>query len=128
MFHGKLRQHARAELPAVLQRARACERVRTRGHALMTHPVNPRSFGMKFIALAHVTTYTRPRFTRWGAWELVGGPGNEASPFYSLGGLGTRLARAGAWERGFARAGAWERGYRTGTVRQRPPTHNNYVR
>ena len=62
------------ELPTVLQRARACERVRgTRGHALMTHPVNPRSFGMKFIALAHVTTYTRP-------------------PFYSLGGLGTRLA------------------------------------
>ena len=58
------------ELPTVLQRARACER--TRGHALMTHPVNPRSFGMKFIALAHVTTYTRP-------------------PFYSLGGLGTRL-------------------------------------
>ena len=40
----------------------------------MTHPVNPRSFGMKFIALAHVTTYTRP-------------------PFYSLGGLGTRLPR-----------------------------------
>ena len=49
-----------------------CARVRARGHALMTHPVNPRSFGMKFIALAHVTTYTRP-------------------PFYSLGGLGTRL-------------------------------------
>ena len=40
----------------------------------MTHPVNPRSFGMKFIAPEHVTTYTRP-------------------PFYSLGGLGTRLVK-----------------------------------
>ena len=40
-------------------------------HALMTHPVHPRSFGMKFIALSHVTTYNRPVL-------LVVGPGNEA--------------------------------------------------
>ena len=57
------------ELP--LESNRLCERVRAHacGHALMTQLVNPCSFGMKLIALAHVTTYTRP----------------------PLGGLGTRL-------------------------------------
>ena len=69
MFHGKLPQHAYCTPTCARVRAR------TRGHGLMTHPVNPRSFGMKFIALVHVTTYTRP-------------------PFYSLGGLGTRLEDA----------------------------------
>ena len=82
------------ELPTVLHvRARASAYTRTRGHALMTHPVNPRSFGMKFIALAHATTYTRP-------------------PFYSLGGLGTRLfvhrySIVGGLARTRQRAGPW---------------------
>ena len=49
------------ELPTVLQCARACERLRVGG--------KPTQFWNEFIALAHVTTYTR----------LIGGPGNEAT-------------------------------------------------
>ena len=44
-----------------------------REYALMMHSVNPCRFGMEFITLAHVTTYTRPMF-------------------YSMGGLGMRLS------------------------------------
>ena len=71
MFHGKLPQHARTA--TVLQRARACERARTRGrgHALMTHPVNPRSFG-SHCTCARDNIYQAPVL-------LVGGPGNEAT-------------------------------------------------
>ena len=56
-------------MPELPWPSRVYSNARARVDALMTHPVNPHSFG---IALAHVTTYTRP-------------------PFYSLGGMGTRL-------------------------------------